>query len=485
VAPGATYIFKHALVQDTAYETLLLRRRQQLHARVAETLERVFPEIMRTEPETLAHHYARAGNAGKAVSYLARFADKAAAMYAHTEALAALEEAHAHAERLEEPERDRVLIELALRRAESLHFLGRRQEIVELLMRQQARVELLRDPALAGQYHFWLGFAHSWLGHRTEAARDLACSLEEATCARDDAMMGRAHRALATECLYSGRPLAEMIEHAHEAAALLAQTKDSFWLAQALFTLSYACIFAGDFAAALEAAGRLDALGQATGIRRAQANGAMMAGLARAMRGEAQAASELCERALELSPDEFETSFALACLGRSFAEAGDAIRAISSLERGVQLARRVRSVQFCAFFLTMLAEAYLLGGEAEKSWDAAREALEVSLKVGFRLGVGLSKHATAKIARSRGKLSEAQSDFDEALRIFADLGARFEQGRTLLDFAELAQAQERREAAAANLKQAQAVFAALELPEYEGRVRRSRAELGLSDAAVR
>jgi class 3 adenylate cyclase/tetratricopeptide (TPR) repeat protein len=479
VVPGATYIFKHALVQDTAYETLLLRRRQQLHARVAEILEQLFPEIMRTEPETLAHHYARASNADKAVLYLGRFAVKAAAMYAHAEALAALEEAQAHAERLGEPERNRVLLDLALRRAESLHFLGRRQEIVELLIRQQERLELLHDSALAGQYYFWLGFAHSWLGHRQEAARDLGRSLEESTRAGDEAMMGRTHRALATECLYSGRRLPEMIRHAHEAAALLTRAKDNFWLSQALFTLSYACTFAGDFAGALEAAERLEALGQATGIRRAQANGAMMAGLARAMRGEGEAAIVLCERALELSPDDFETSFVLACLGRSCWEASDVARAISSLERAVQLARRVRSVQFCAFFLTLLGEAFLLGGESEKALGAAREALDVSLRVGFRLGVGLSRHVMAKTSKSAGNLAEAQNDLDEALRIFAELGARFEQARALFDLADLAYAQQRPDAVAANLAQAQALFAALDVPKYAERARRSGAEFGV------
>jgi class 3 adenylate cyclase/tetratricopeptide (TPR) repeat protein len=481
--PGATYIFKHALVQDTAYETLLLRRRQQLHARVAEILERVFPEIMRTEPETLAHHYARAGNADKAVSYLGRFAEKAAGMYAHTEALAALEEAHALAERLNGPERDRVLLELALRRAESLHFLGRRQQIVDLLLQHEARLEQLRDASLAGHYYFWLGFAHSWLGHRVEAARDLGRSLDEATRCGDEAMKGRTHRALATEGLYAGHRLDDVIAHAREAATLLARTKDSFWLSQALFTLSYACIFAGEFDGALEAAARLDALGQATGIRRAQANGAMIAGLCRAMRGEAQAGVELCERALELSPDDFETSFVLACLGRGSWEAGDFPRAVSVLERAVQLARQVRSVQFCAFFTTMLSEAYLLSGETDKAASAVREALEVSTKVQFQFGVGLSKHLMARISRAAGDLSEAQRYLDGALEVFINLGARFEQGRALLDLAELAHAQERREAIAASLAQAHRLFTALNVPKYIEKARRYCADFGVPVAA--
>ena len=67
--PHASYLFKHALVQDAAYGTLLRNRRQQLHARIAATLEGQFPEIVETQPELMARHCAEAGLVGKAVGY--------------------------------------------------------------------------------------------------------------------------------------------------------------------------------------------------------------------------------------------------------------------------------------------------------------------------------------------------------------------------------------------------------------------------------
>ena len=59
--PEATYSFKHALVQDAAYQSLLKFKRQQLHARIAEVLEERFPEIGETRPEVLARHLTEAG----------------------------------------------------------------------------------------------------------------------------------------------------------------------------------------------------------------------------------------------------------------------------------------------------------------------------------------------------------------------------------------------------------------------------------------
>ena len=54
--PEATYTFKHALVQDAAYDSLLKSRRQALHSKIARVIEERFPNIKNTEPEVLAHH---------------------------------------------------------------------------------------------------------------------------------------------------------------------------------------------------------------------------------------------------------------------------------------------------------------------------------------------------------------------------------------------------------------------------------------------
>jgi class 3 adenylate cyclase len=67
--PDAEYTFKHALVQDAAYGTLLRSRREQLHARIATALEDRFPEIVAAQPALLAHHCSEAGLTEKAVDY--------------------------------------------------------------------------------------------------------------------------------------------------------------------------------------------------------------------------------------------------------------------------------------------------------------------------------------------------------------------------------------------------------------------------------
>jgi class 3 adenylate cyclase len=87
VVPQATFLFKHALVRDAAYGTLLRRQRQQLHGRIASVLEREFPALVKTQPELLAHHCAEAGLAARAIEFYLVAAKRAIAASSNSEAI--------------------------------------------------------------------------------------------------------------------------------------------------------------------------------------------------------------------------------------------------------------------------------------------------------------------------------------------------------------------------------------------------------------
>src|SRR5262249_37870370 len=90
VPPAAEYLFNHALVQDTAYSTLLRGPRQALHRRIAEALEHQFPDLVATRPEIVAHHYGEAAMAGKAIAYWHLAGKSSVAKSAVREAIAQL-----------------------------------------------------------------------------------------------------------------------------------------------------------------------------------------------------------------------------------------------------------------------------------------------------------------------------------------------------------------------------------------------------------
>ena len=116
VPPHATYLFKHALVHDVAYGSLLRDQRQQLHGRIADVLAEHFQTTVEAEPEVLANHYREAGMADAASTYFERAADRAAARSAYVEAAAHYRAAIEEADRIShKDERTRRALTLLLK----------------------------------------------------------------------------------------------------------------------------------------------------------------------------------------------------------------------------------------------------------------------------------------------------------------------------------------------------------------------------------
>jgi class 3 adenylate cyclase/predicted ATPase len=116
IYPQATYVFKHALIQDVANQSLLTNARQKHHRRIARVLEEHFPETADAQPELLGHHYTEAGAADEAVHYWQRAGEKAVRSSAYAEAVAHFTAGLDLSKTLPE-DSDRIQTELALRLA--------------------------------------------------------------------------------------------------------------------------------------------------------------------------------------------------------------------------------------------------------------------------------------------------------------------------------------------------------------------------------
>lgn len=120
VPPYSSYLFKHALVQDAAYGTLLRRRRQELHARVATTLEQHFADLVDRQPEILAHHLTGAGQAERASDQWLKAGQFAASRSAYAEAVSHFDRGLSLLPSLLDAQRDRQEIKLQLAKGVSL-----------------------------------------------------------------------------------------------------------------------------------------------------------------------------------------------------------------------------------------------------------------------------------------------------------------------------------------------------------------------------
>jgi class 3 adenylate cyclase/predicted ATPase len=212
--PAATYTFKHALIQETAYQSLLKRARQQLHARVAQVLEERFPERVAAEPEVIARHYDQAGLAAKAITHYQRAGERATQRSANEEAIG------------------------HLRRA--LDLVATLPETRERHQRELGLQMAIGVPLIAARGH-----SHAETEQAYARARELASQIGESP------ELPRVLVGVADAYLAKG-DLATSAEVAEEALAAAERTGEAFDLLLAQFQVGLALNFQGHFSRALQ-----------------------------------------------------------------------------------------------------------------------------------------------------------------------------------------------------------------------------------------
>ena len=464
------YSFKHALTREVAYESLMPSRRRELHAAAGEALERLYAGRLEEIADRLAHHYARAERASKAVAYLVRVAERAARTYAHVEAAAVLREALRQAERLPEEEREGQLTALSLRLAHSLYFLGQFPEALALLLRRREQAARLTDPAQAAAWHFWLGYMRSHLGDHVGADEEARQAIAEAERAHDPVILGQAHYLLSRGGFWAGR-FVEGVEHGRRAVALLQRTEARWWLGAAHWGVAFNHGFMGEFERGLAAAREAQQVGEAIADPRLQAYAAWTIGWLEAGRGHGEIGVEACRRSLEHSPDPVNTTDALSFLGGAYLELGDSRQAIPLLEDAVEHWTRFQHRPMLGWFTAVLGEACLVAGNAARARELAERGREIAETVGFKYAVGWACRVLGRMARLHGNAEEAEIQLRAGLAAFLEIGARFEAARTELDLAAAALARRDGAGGARLAREALARLAGLGAPIYEERAR--------------
>lgn len=143
----AIHIFKHALIRDAAYGTLLRGRRRALHASIAEALTERAGETSGVRPELLAHHWLEAGRPTRAFEFLVRAGESAHARAAHHEAAALFERAIAVLTREEAtPINSAAIVDLRLQLHNALFPIGKLERALTNAEEAEQAAERLEDP---------------------------------------------------------------------------------------------------------------------------------------------------------------------------------------------------------------------------------------------------------------------------------------------------------------------------------------------------
>jgi class 3 adenylate cyclase/predicted ATPase len=205
--PEATYSFKHSLVQDAAYDSLLRKKRQKIHEGVAHVLEGQYPEVSDNQPELLAHHYVEAGLLDKAIAYYQRAGERASEQSANREAITHLSKGLELLATLPDTP-ERVSRELALQLALGSPVIATKGMSPEVLQAYSRAREICKQTGESEELVFratWGLWSHINTHGNFETSQELADELMQmAQRLNDRGLLLQAHHAQWTIDFYSG-----------------------------------------------------------------------------------------------------------------------------------------------------------------------------------------------------------------------------------------------------------------------------------------
>ncbi len=450
VPPHATYLFKHALVQDAAYGTLLREPRRALHARIAETLESQFPEIVVTQPQLVAQHCVKADLNEKAVGYWLRAGQQAVARSANAEALSHLArglellKAMSDSDKVHQQE-----IKFLTTRAVALRIAKGygSDELLATLLRARDLCQLQGDPRQMFQILFGLwtatGGHGDWLHARVLGEECLAIARKEG----ETAMLIEAHRLLGTTAVYMAEyPIAE--RHLRDALDLYEPEKHRANISLYGYDPGTTCN--GYISWALWLQGKVtEALAASeTSIRLAieskhAPNLALAYGWATFL--------HLCTHDLEalrsLTPKliahceehGFPHWLALGKIGHGWylARTGDVADGLDWLRAGIEEFRSLWGGFLVSACLVCLADVLRIKGEFAEAKAALDSSLGMIQRSNERLWEAENHRVRGEVARDAGQFPDALAAFDQAIKVARNQSALSLELRAANSFAKL------------------------------------------------
>ncbi|HEX4185721.1 MAG TPA: AAA family ATPase [Stellaceae bacterium] len=461
VPPAAEYLFKHALVQDTAYSTLLRGPRQALHRRIAEALEQRFPDLVETRPEIVAHHYGEAALPDKAIGYWHLAGKLSVAKSAVRESIAQLRRGLSLLDGLPETrERNQLELDIHITLVSAL-MAGKGYADPEVVAAVERANRLVTETASVGTpVHFSVLYG-LWVSNFTGGA--IAAALEHAATFLSSAQSQPSsgpllvgHRILASSLMWSGDYPAALA-HAETAASLHLpdEHRDSAFRygqdigVSAFVVLSWALWHRGYPDQSARAADRALAYSRQLGHAHTLAQALSFAGMAAVF---ARDVATACAHSNDCEALATEHGFPqLAATGRilqgwAFAQKGEATTGIGRIRDGLAASEATGTRVSRPLRLTLLAEALAFAGKIEEALATLDDALASAAVSGVR-------GWNAEIHRLCGELTarlpgadpaKAEDSFRTALAIAREQGTRGYELRAATSLARLWREQGRR-----------------------------------------
>ena len=434
--PEASYSFKHALVRDAAYESLLKSRRQQIHARIARVLETELSVIADNEPEVVAQHWSAAGHPEHALAHWRIAARRASGRSAYREAVAFFEQALASLDQLSESDDVRRLaIDLRLELRPALGALGEYGQILQRHREAGRHARDLDDRQRLAKIEADLPLVLYQLGQTSEAVAVGERARRLAEQAGDRRALIQATFNFGMAHFFAGqypRALEIMLEFADELKGPLRHerlgstgTSACNWLGNIAGT--YARL--GEFEPAIAYGDEAVRIAHETGRPFDMCIASLWLGTAQVVRGDAEPAVANFDRMLRLAREN-ELGFIVAWVGMGVADAyrlldkpGDAVQILAE---SLALARQFKLVIAEEWCVLGMGQLHLTNGSLEDAVECGRHALEIGRSRGLPWCESVAMRLLGSTCARLGPehFAEAERHLTDAVTRAADMKAR-------------------------------------------------------------
>jgi len=425
IYPQSTYIFKHALTQEVAYNSLLLKRRKEIHEEIGKSIEALYPDRLEEHYELLAYHYGHSATTDKAVEYLDLANQKAARLNAMEEAKAYFDEAMVLLDALPETEENRQRrISLLVNQGDAFFLLIKMPEYYDLLTRFEPMARELGNQALLGAFYNRVGQCEFALGRFDKAIKTSTKAAELCEAAGNTEDAGYAYAWVEWSHLFRG-DFYKVFALKEDVLRTMEQRFNLRWYARGLCAASRACTYLGHWDEAVETGRKALKVAEEFSDNSEISFSAWTLSMAYNLKGDLARAIEYGELAVQKAPTPADKAMAQRDLAWTWCRAGEPNKGIELLTATLKTFRAGHWMPGIILNMCKLGEGYWLAGEADKARKTLEEGLEIANRCGVRYYAGFAQRLLGEIAL-RTDPSRAAPHLEKSIAVLEEIKAENE-----------------------------------------------------------
>ena len=396
--PELEYIFKHALTQEVAYNSLLLKRRKEIHEKIGNAIEKLYTNRIEEYYELLAYHYARSDNREKAVEYLDWANQKAAKLNAMKEAKAYFEQVMKLLDSLPETKLNlEKRISLLVNQWLVFTLLYQLPEYYDLLSRYEQTAIDLGNQELLGAFFVGMGQCQWWVGKYDQAIQTLTKAAELCETAGHSEYAGLAYTFMQWTHLCKG-DFGKVLTYKEEALRTIEQRFNLRVNVWALAAASWAYTYLGRWDEAVREGQEALRVAEEFSDNSLICFAASIISFALNSKGDLGQAIEYGELAVHKAATPADKVWAQGFLTWVRCRSGEAHRAIEVLAQIVSIQKAGRFRMGETGYTVELGEGYWLAENYDKATQTLQAGLELADSTGYKLCIGWAHRLLGEIA---------------------------------------------------------------------------------------